>query len=667
MKHVQEHSVNACGHTALTVKQWEVGSGQPWASSVYRAVYQLVTLTHRSPPVSYIHLAPPGPSMSVILVSTQASPLCRDHSCKMPRCASTPRLLHCGVGRLLLLICEVCALLSAPLALASIAPPTVTLSVDVTAAHPSPIVSLPIPPNFQGVSIEWWGPRNYTGPSPSALHSSFLNILPYLAAHHHRGPTIRVGGATSDESYYDPGGVAQPDWYNFAQTTTLDDYAAMYAVAQRLNATLIFGINFRLAANVTYTMLEVDAIASVTGWQGVVLELGNEPELYECHTQKYRPCGWTFDDYMSEWDAVTSAILAKHPDAPSHLFQAGAMSGGWTPQLPSFVGPRQDRIHSASFHRYAYGTCDSPLTVDIVLSDDVALPALLQPIAQGVTYASVANDVRSETNGSVLPSFGECGMMWCLDGDPAGMDAFAAALWIVDYNLAVASLNVSSAVYYMGWQPPPVFRAAPFVVPDADVDAIEVLPIMYGMWLFALASRNDARIVNATRIDSTDGLSLLKTWALRDADDDVVVVAVHKLYNATDNATLAVSVASDGSLTAPVAHVLRMTAPSVYSSSSITLAGLTWDNTTNGRIRLANGSVPAVERVQGQSQGDGVWQYTVQVRPGEAVLIAIPTQQYAASGTESWDERERALSRAVQFTAAEQQMQRRKRRRESAM
>ena len=135
-----------------------------------------------------------------------------------------------------------------------------------------------------------WGPRNCTGPSPSSLHSSFLSILPYLSAAPGVGPTIRVGGATSDESYYDPGGVPRPDWYNFAQTTVLDDYAAMYAVAQDTNSTLILGINFRLATNLTYTMLEVDAIAKVTGLKDVVLELGNEPELYECHTQDYRPC-----------------------------------------------------------------------------------------------------------------------------------------------------------------------------------------------------------------------------------------------------------------------------------------------------------------------------------------------------------------------------------------
>ena len=467
-----------------------------------------------------------------------------------------------------------------------------------------------------------------------------------------------MGGATSDESYYNPGGVTRPDWYNFAQTTVRDDYAAMWAVAQTLNSSLILGLNFRLAKNLTYTLMEVEAIANITGLRGVVLELGNEPELYECETQKYRPCvssitpptqralpiipccrcadcavlslcaaqGWSFDDYMSEWDYVTSAIMAAYPHAPLHLFQAGAFSGGWTPQMASFVIPRQERVHSASFHRYAYPTCNAPLTVDIVLSDSVALPALQQPIARGMTYASLAHDIETATNESVLVSLGECGMMWCLDGDRAAMDTFASSLWVLDYNLAVASFNVSSAVYYMGWQPPPVFRAAPFIVPDASKDAIEVLPIMYGMWMFALASRNQARIVNSTRTDSTTGLSQLKTWTLRDADDSVIVVAIHKLYNATSNATLAVSVAVDRTLTAPIASAVRMMAPSVQSPLGISLAGLTWEGTTDGRARPLNGSLPVVERVQGEQQGGGVWLFTVQVKPGEAVLISIPTQ-----------------------------------------
>ena len=136
-----------------------------------------------------------------------------------------------------------------------------------------------------------WGPRNFTGPSPSSLHSSFLNVLRYLTAHHSLGPILRIGGATTDESYYPgPGSLPAPQWYNFAQTTVKEDYTAIYAAAQAINSTLILGISFRLGTNLTYTMLEVDAIAQVTGWKGVVLELGNEPELYECHTQAYRPC-----------------------------------------------------------------------------------------------------------------------------------------------------------------------------------------------------------------------------------------------------------------------------------------------------------------------------------------------------------------------------------------
>ena len=561
------------------------------------------------------------------------------------------------------LLCCLWALSLLPDTTTSAASPTVSLYIDATAVHPSPPISPPIPPNFQGLSIEWWAPRNYTGPSPTTLHTSFQHILTHLSAHPTTGPTIRIGGATTDESYYAIGKVGQPDWYNFAATTVWTDYAAVVAVARAVNATLILGINFRLGRNLTYTMAEVDAIANVTGGlQGVVLELGNEPELYECHTQNYRPCGWTFDDYMSEWDYVTTAILAKYPNAPSHLFQAGAFSGGYIPQLPGFVIPRQERIHSASFHRYAYPTCSTPLTVDIVLSDAVALPALLQPIAGGgVTYQSVAADITERTNGSVLPSLGEYGMMWCLDGDRVAMDTFAAALWVVDYNLAVASLGVASAVYYMGWQPPPVFRAAPFIVPNASVDAIEVLPVMYGMWLFALATTNHARFINTTRTDSspTAGLSQLKTWTLRAADDDLVIVAIHKHYNAATSAVLAIYVAVDNESPATVANVVRLTAPSVASPRNISLAGLTWEGTMDGRVRAVNGGGPVVEPVSGVWQGGGVWLYSVEVQPGEAVLLSIPKQNASqADADASWDEREQALLRYARHDQQQKQQPR---------
>ena len=52
----------------------------------------------------------------------------------------------------------------------------VSLLVDVTAAHPSPFVSRAIPPNFQGLSIEW--SANRTSHTQPLHHRPSLTTSP---------------------------------------------------------------------------------------------------------------------------------------------------------------------------------------------------------------------------------------------------------------------------------------------------------------------------------------------------------------------------------------------------------------------------------------------------------------------------------------------------------
>ena len=562
-------------------------------------------------------------------------------------------------------------------------------SISLT-VHPTASISAVIPPDFQGVSIEWstphalmqatlqqrtdcvltrsllpppavcrWNPRNYTGPSPSALHSSFLNVMRFLSASpQHVGPIIRIGGATTDESFYQPGGLPRPDWYNFARETVDADYAAVIAAARRLHSRLILGISLRLGLNTTLSLPAAAAIARLTdGFRSLnlTIELGNEPELFTCDAQDYRPCGWSWDDYLSEWDNLSQQIVSATPHAPPQLFQAGAFAGGWIPRITDMVLPRQQRVHSASFHRYSFWTCDRPLSIDELLSDEVALAGLQQPLAGNVTFASLTAAIRQQTNDSVAVSFGEGGMLWCLDGDSGSMDRFAVALWQLDYYLAVASLNVSSFVYYMGWLPPPVFRAAPFLVPDAAVDAVEVLPMLYGQWMFAFVSWNAARLVNTTRLDSAASLSssACKTWTLLDADGNVVVVVINKAYNDSRPVNLSISVASafaavSSSSAAVVARVVRLTAPHIASASGIALAGLTFDNTTDGLPRpVKPGATAQVETLTARRSGDAAESVVDVLVPGGSVAAVVLSS--GERGEASW---RRRRSEILRFAAS---------------
>ena len=139
-------------------------------------------------------------------------------------------------------------------------------------------------------------------------------------------------------------------------------------------------------------------------------------------------------------------------------------------------------------------------------------------------------------------------------------------------------------------------------------------PLFYGLWAFTEAVAGNSSILQAAVRTSND---LIKLWATGEGGGSNVfrVLAVHKDYNATANAT--VSVAVPPGLSAQHGRLLRLLAPSITSHFSVTWGGQTFDGSATG---LPLG--PRVEEAVPASGGG----FSFALPPASAALLTFVAQ-----------------------------------------
>lgn len=302
------------------------------------------------------------------------------HACPPSFSSLSSSLLH-----LLILLPLLCSLLIPTATVTAITVPSssssrlsvlISVSVDLSSLS---IVSHSIPGNFMGLSLEWCNPLHFIGSNLSHPHSSFYNIFPFLSTREGRGPTLRIGGSSSDRSFYNPQGKPIPPWKDFVANITDDTYRALDRVSLTFNTSIIAGVSFRYAYNMTIAGPEVSAMVRLVdreAW-GVrwTIEIGNEQDIYDaCGShpyEDYRPCGWGWDNFTVEYDWEMTAIEKLLPSShPLKVFQGGAFC---CPHFQSLMADwsihRASHLSSLSFHRYIWNGCGDNPTLDAFLSD----------------------------------------------------------------------------------------------------------------------------------------------------------------------------------------------------------------------------------------------------------------------------------------------------------
>ena len=302
-------------------------------------------------------------------------------------------------------------------------------------------------------------------------------------------------------------------------------------------------------------------MSSALGSNLLGFEIGNEPGSYS--TNGLRPSTYNFADFAAQWSTFAQAILSETPTA-------------------TLIGPA-DTSFTAAFIAGKLGSQVGLVTYHYYDGFPQAnnLPVLLHPD----TYLdnTTLPNIYSLANAASVPyRIGEAN---AFINRPSPMNMFAEALWGIDYEFTTA-LDHSTGVNFHA-----VAGEAPIDTNTLLGTVTNVNPLFYGMKLVSMAAHG--RLVSTVVSEPEGNLS---AYAVAATNGTTYVVLNNKDTNPV-NATI--------NFMQPVvsAHAMVLTAPSLTSSTGVTLGGVpigvdgSWNSPVTSPVAVANGtatfSVPA--------------------------------------------------------------------------
>jgi hypothetical protein len=461
----------------------------------------------------------------------------------------------------------------------------------------------PIPRSFAGFSMEYWSTKNYIGGTrPNPI---FATLVRTLAESGNGAPTIRLGGNSADESWWNPAGALRPPGVGNDVTPVSLGVLAQWAGLTR--TPLVLGLNLALDDPANAAAYAQAAAQSLPPGTLAGLEIGNEPDLYTrprtfvVGTRRLtrglrRPPAYGYADYRAEAERFRTAIAAAAPGVP--MAEGGFATSAWEDHMDDVLSEGGPGPRAFSAHTYALHTCDRRRARRAISYARSLLgpSAFAPPVARMAQLAAVAQTHGatfrvSETNSA------NCG------GVRGASDSMASALWSADLLFALADAGVRSVNFH-------TFKGALYSPVDFTMTkghfSARVKPLFYGMLLFSRANPQGARLLPTGPNPTT---ARLKTWATVDPFGTRRVVVINKDTRKTHTVSLRVPGG------AARARVRRLTAPKATATRGITFAGRGWgDATFDGKLR----GRAKVERVARRSGA-----FKVAVPPASAALVTV--------------------------------------------
>jgi hypothetical protein len=452
----------------------------------------------------------------------------------------------------------------------------------------------PMPPDFLGLSFEYSALQAYTGGDPAAPDPVFVQLLRNLTPAPGQSLVLRIGGNSTDSTWWPVAGVSPPAGVNYALTPSW--LAGTRAVVQALGAHLILGINLaagrpRLAAAEAEALLDGIGPANV-----MALEIGNEPDVYGVFTWYVGSRGAVRARSADYGPAAYVQELARWVAALPNVALAGPAFAElpWLQDLPSVLAAAP-AIRTVTVHRYPLQGCStdpsSPYYPSVAnLFSDRSSRGLAAAIVPYVEYAHARGlQFRvDEMNSAALAG--------CL-GRAGVSDTFASALWVIDTLFSMESAGVDGVNLHSL----PGAAYQPFTFDSAGGRwRGAVQPDYYGLLMFARAFPPGAQLLPVAAPDGP-----VRVWATRAPDGQVRAVLINEDSRAHQVQLQLPAGAGRASL-----EWLR--APGATATSGVTLGGQTFGTeTTTGAL-----PAPALQSIP-QLLGS----YSVDLPPASAVLL----------------------------------------------
>ena len=476
------------------------------------------------------------------------------------------------------------------------------LSVSVSGTP----VARPLPQGFLGIAIEFrtvgsWEPGGSAAPNP-VLAQLVHNLNPIGR------PWIRIGGESTDRSWWPTVGVPQP----LGVTETLGPAwgQALRQLAVSTNAKLLLGLNLeanrpRLDHNEAYQYLNVLGRRYIGA-----LEVGNEPDLYPLI-----PWYELVDGKVEPWyvHAGTPVYARKRTYGPTQFGHELARTLAVLPKLPE-AGP--ETRHPEWLQQFVNEVRPRGLPMTLTSHAYGLNQCVKDPAAR--SYPTVSNLLtlfasRENMLGHDNPYIGlahadggsfrvdEMGSVTC-DGHAGVSDTMASALWALDALFYLDSHDVDGVNLHSF----PGSTNGLFDLTQVNGTwGATVHPLYYGALMFAQAAPEGSRLL-AVR-DGED--SLLRVWSTIGTDHKVRVLLINDNLQSTGQIT----VHSPTGWGSQAASIERLLAPSATATTDITLGGQSFAPGSDGVL-----AAPTTGTVSPQRGA-----YTVTMAPGTAALLTL--------------------------------------------
>ncbi len=474
-----------------------------------------------------------------------------------------------------------------------------TVSVTATA------ITRAIRPDFLGLALEFSTVPYWVGsgrPDP-VLVRLIRNLAPAGR------PMIRIGGLSTDRSWWPAPGVSRPAGVTYSLTP---DWAQrLTALARTLDARLILGINLEADSRRVAQAEARNFVATIPRRYLAALDIGNEPPLYTSVPWYRMRSGALFPWYSNVGAAVFSRGVSWGPRAfqRDYARTLAAMPrisiAGPDTQRPSwfaayrrFLSPRS-RVRILASHGYGLNSC-------VLRQGRPAYPSLshllsryaIDDLLPGLTpYVALAH--RNHATYRI----DEMGSITC-NGRTGVSDTMASALWAASALFQAARDGVDGVNLH-------TYPGLPNALYDIHGSAGEwsaaVHPLYYGALLFARAAPAGSRLVTV----SAHGPTSLRAWATTGPGRARHVLLVN--VSPSRSAVVRVRVRSDRAL-GVAGQVQRLSAPGVGADAPIDLGGRTF-----GAVTLTGSLRPAVRAPVRARRGT----FRISVPAGSAALLTL--------------------------------------------
>ena len=466
--------------------------------------------------------------------------------------------------------------------------PTGPIELTVGRAYAGP----PIRAGFVGITTEFWDIPKEVGLDPGQADVAFEQVLKNLAPD--GGFDLRIGGDTTDWTWWPVPGMAHPLWARWTLTP------AWMAVTQKLledvRAHLIIGINME-ADNPVVAAAEVQAIQSGIGpTVPTTFELGNEPELYSKwpfyviksskQTVFGRPRSYSFSQITSDWDQLAAGL------GPIRLAGVGYSSFRALPHVEQFLHASRD-LSLLTLHTYALTpqNCQQGGQLqESWLFDSGSLQSLASAVGE---WAAVGRQnkiaVRVDEMNAVT-----CG------GLANFSDTMGPSLWALNVLPLYAQTSVTGVNFEIR---PNTAQNLIQTTATASGWEVTVQPEYYGMLAFAHLTPPGSRMLSVSALPSG-----LLGWAVQTPEHTVNIVVT----NITGRAHR-VAIKAAGSKGPAVMEALESSAGGLAATTGVTLGGQT--------ISPQTGQLTGTQVNSQVMPHEGI--YSVSVAPDSATILSV--------------------------------------------